>query len=107
MRAAKNGHLACVQLLHAYDRHCINRLNRAKDASPLILAAQNGHLYVVRELLSRGAAPGQRLKDGTNAIMDAARCGHAEVLRLLMTWPYPDGMVLPGEPQPANGMDMP
>ena len=84
MRAAQNGYLETVNMLHAFDAHCINRTNQvstnrsiesnqrirsidsmqARDATPLLLAAKANQLPVVKELLARGAAPALRLKDG-------------------------------------------
>ncbi|KAI4828895.1 hypothetical protein KUCAC02_022966 [Chaenocephalus aceratus] len=47
-------------------------------ATPLFLAAQEGHVTVIRQLLSTGA------KDGTAALWMAAQMGHSEVVRVLL-----------------------
>lgn len=50
----------------------------------LILAAWNGRLDIVAELLKQGAPPDQCDDEGTTALMLACARGHIEVARLLL-----------------------
>ena len=53
-------------------------------ATALILAAQSGHVEVVRLLLEAGADKDVADDDGATALMEAAYRGHVEVVRLLL-----------------------
>ncbi len=61
-------------------------VNTGKDngATPLFLAAQAGHLNLMRVLMAVGANINPILPDGTTALMAAAQCGHCEVVRTLI-----------------------
>jgi ankyrin repeat protein len=52
-------------------------------ATPLIIASQEGHLEVVRELLSRGANPRLVTNRGFTALSIATRKGRAAIIQLL------------------------
>ncbi|CAK9099458.1 unnamed protein product [Durusdinium trenchii] len=51
---------------------------------PMFVAAERGHLEVVRLLLEAGANQNAARANGTTALKDAARNGHLEVVRLLL-----------------------
>jgi ankyrin repeat protein len=51
--------------------------------TPLYIASQEGHLKVVRELLSRGANPRLVTNSGSTALSIATRNGHAAIVQLL------------------------
>ena len=54
-------------------------------ATPLFIAAQRGHLEVVRLLVESGANKDQGLTDvGTTPLFIAAQNGHREVVRFLL-----------------------
>ncbi|XP_072517004.1 ankyrin repeat domain-containing protein 29 isoform X3 [Salminus brasiliensis] len=53
-------------------------------ATPLFLASQEGHLTVVRQLLSSGAKVNQPREDGTAPLWMAAQMGHNEVVKVLL-----------------------
>jgi len=53
-------------------------------ATPLLVASQNGHLEVVRELLARGAAVDAADNRGFTPLYIASREGHVEVVRELL-----------------------
>ena len=50
----------------------------------LFIAAQNGHLEVVRLLLDAGSDKDAATTDGTTALLAAAHKGHLEIARLLL-----------------------
>ena len=52
--------------------------------TPLILAAQNGHLPIVDLLLERGATHTRTTKNGNRALSCAAQFGHAHVVARLL-----------------------
>jgi ankyrin repeat protein len=54
-------------------------------STPLKVAAQEGHVGVVRLLLERGAEVHAVTLDGETALHDAARRGHEEVVNVLLT----------------------
>jgi len=57
----------------------------AKDlAGPLRVAAEQGDLARVQELLSAGANPDRREPQQTTALIAAARAGHLEVIKVLL-----------------------
>ena len=52
--------------------------------TPLLIAAQNGHLEVVRFLVESGAKKDQcTIDDGSTPLRVAAQKGHLEVVRFL------------------------
>ncbi|XP_049910413.1 ankyrin repeat domain-containing protein 29 isoform X3 [Epinephelus moara] len=58
--------------------------NMMDGATALFLAAQEGHVNVIRQLLSSGAKVNQAREDGTAALWMAAQMGHSEVVRVLL-----------------------
>uniref|UniRef100_A0A3B3TCZ0 Ankyrin repeat domain 29 n=1 Tax=Paramormyrops kingsleyae TaxID=1676925 RepID=A0A3B3TCZ0_9TELE len=66
-------------------RPCIAcRSPRDDGATPLFLAAQEGHLTVIRQLLSSGAKVNHPREDGTTPLWMAAQMGHSEVVKVLL-----------------------
>ena len=80
--AAGAGHRAILEVLAANgsDLH-----RRAEDGTALVLAAQNGHLDVVKFLLSKDVEVNITGKDGSTALILAAGKGHAEIAKLLLS----------------------
>jgi hypothetical protein len=64
----------------------LHDFHRNKDGikTPLMAAAEHGHLEVVKVLLDRGARPGQADGTGATALHYAARSGSGEVVDLLL-----------------------
>ena len=54
------------------------------NVTPLILASQQGKLYVVEDLLDRGARVNDVMTDGKTALLMASKNGHTEIVRILM-----------------------
>ena len=54
-------------------------------ATPLLIASQEGHLEVVRELLAHGALPGLAANDGATALDGAIAFRHTAIAKLLRT----------------------
>jgi len=60
---------------------CVCRQDRA---TPLFIAAQNGHFKILVFLLSQGAIPDSRRTDGATPLWIAAQMGHDHVVRQLL-----------------------
>jgi hypothetical protein len=60
---------------------CVCRQDRA---TPLFIAAQNGHFKILVFLLSQGANPDSRRTDGATPLWIAAQMGHDHVVRQLL-----------------------
>ena len=82
LEAARNGHLAIVQLL--LDAGADKEVARQDGATALHVAAQNGHLDVVRLLLEAGADKDVARQNGATVLQTAAYNGHSDVVRLLL-----------------------
>jgi hypothetical protein len=83
-RAAKAGNLATVQRLVADDPGLLDATNGFDNVTPLMFAAQGGHVGVVRWLLDKGAALDERGSAGRTALWDACCGGRTPVVRLLL-----------------------
>jgi ankyrin repeat protein len=56
---------------------------QADDFSPLLEAAQNGQLEMVKLLIEYGADPQQTNKDGKNALQIAGEHQHSDIVQYL------------------------
>ncbi|KAJ6803563.1 ankyrin repeat-containing protein ITN1-like [Iris pallida] len=82
--AAREGHLAIVQVLLNHDR-TLSKTIGPSNATPLISAATRGHIDVVNELLARDSDLIELAKaNGKNALHFAARQGHVEIVKALL-----------------------
>jgi ankyrin repeat protein len=81
--AAVNGDLELVNMLVRAGAN-LKAATRISAATPLLLAAENGHAAVVRALLDAGAEVNAVDTGGTTALMLAAAAGHADALRFLL-----------------------
>jgi serine/threonine-protein phosphatase 6 regulatory ankyrin repeat subunit B len=95
LAAATEGTQEVVELLLAHDPGLLD-LPGPEDRTPLIEAAQSGHVPLVALLLARGADPRGRMEEGGRALDCAAEDGHQEVVELLLTHD-PSLLDLPGE----------
>lgn len=85
MKAAYNGHLDTVSMLvHSGAR--VNQTTHCNDHTALSLACTTGHKQVVELLLLSGADDKHRLKDNSAMLLEAARCGHKEIVQMLLDW---------------------
>ena len=77
----------------------VNRLSQNEDHTPLSLACSGDHKNVVELLLEHGADPSIRLKDGSNALIEATKAGNTQIVRLLLEYSpsNTDAMVDPQE----------
>ena len=80
--AAKEGSLGAVKQLLATARRQVNARNIVGETA-LMTAALNGHLEIVRALLSQGAEVNQ---PGWNALIYAATKGDVNIARLLIAY---------------------
>jgi ankyrin repeat protein len=81
--AAAAGDLSEVQRLVGHDPRLLNGTNYY-NRTPLMLAAEGGHVAVVRWLVDRGAAVGEHSKNGYTALCYASYQSHSRVVRLLL-----------------------
>uniref|UniRef100_A0A8C7HUZ4 Ankyrin repeat and KH domain containing 1 n=1 Tax=Oncorhynchus kisutch TaxID=8019 RepID=A0A8C7HUZ4_ONCKI len=65
----------------------VNRATANNDHTVVSLACAGGHLAVVELLLSHGADPTHRLKDGSTMLIEAAKGGHTIVVSYLLDYP--------------------
>ena len=80
--AAIRGHIALVELLISHKAD-LNSRSRT-EATPLLLASQEGHLASVVTLLQAGADPLLPQVDGALPIHQAVANNHPEVVRILI-----------------------
>uniref|UniRef100_A0A1A8JBD4 Ankyrin repeat domain-containing protein 16 n=2 Tax=Nothobranchius kuhntae TaxID=321403 RepID=A0A1A8JBD4_NOTKU len=80
--AASMGHKECVSYL-LRERAVVDSLKKA-DWTPLMMACTRRNLDVIQELLSHGADPGLRNKDGWNSFHIACREGDPLVIEHLL-----------------------
>jgi ankyrin repeat protein len=84
MQASSFGHERCaLVLLEAGGGAVVSAQNNA-GVTALMLAAQNGHEQVARDLLKAGAAVGAQNNAGFTALMIAAQNGHEQVALILL-----------------------
>lgn len=76
--------IALLLLAHGAEVHAQVDRDNVKGYTPLHLAAQGGHLEVVRALLERGANLEARNEHRDTPLILAARGGHMEVVRFLL-----------------------
>lgn len=86
MKACRAGHICTVKFL-INKGAMVNRTTTNNDHTPLSLACAGGHQTVVELLLKSGADPFHRLKDNSTMLIEAAKGGHIDVVRLLLDYP--------------------
>ena len=82
-RAARDGDVAALPPRGRRTRRKLD-ITDSSGATPLMLAAQNGHIGVVHHLLELGADPHLWDDRGSTALGYAAESGHASVIDALM-----------------------
>ena len=90
--AAREGHLACVELLLRSGAD-VNRATTAGGATPLHRAAFTGRVEVVRALLAAGARPAQQDADLETPLHKASAGGAVECVEVLLR-AHPDAIHL-------------
>jgi ankyrin repeat domain-containing protein 17 len=100
MKACRAGHLCTVQFLISKNAD-INRVTANNDHTPLSLACAGGHLAVVELLLAHSADPFHKLKDNSTMVIEAAKGGHTNVVKLLLDYPQSVTLTPPVSPVPA------
>ncbi len=86
LSAAETGNKKIVDLfaLPSYKNSMFDMNTPNKDGdTPLIVAARNGHLAIVKSLLDKGATLLHHNHQGRSARLESAANGHREVLQLL------------------------
>lgn len=101
MKACRAGHLCTVQFLISKNAD-INRVTANNDHTPLSLACAGGHLTVVELLLGNSADPFHKLKDNSTMVIEAAKGGHTNVVKLLLDYPHSMMSTPPVSPVPAQ-----
>lgn len=82
--AALSGDAQVLSRLAISHKHLLDSRDR-DQATPLIMAANEGHVEVCKVLLKAGADPLAKDKDGRTPLHDAAGLGRLEVVQLLST----------------------
>lgn len=82
--ACERGHLPCVEFLISLEEVDINDRNLPLDETGLVIAVHNGHVNIVKLLLSHGARFDVKTKDNQYKIQDV-QC-NPEVADLFVTW---------------------
>ena len=90
--AAREGHLACVELLLRSGAD-VNRATTAGGATPLHRAAFTGRVEVVHALLAAGARPAQQDADLETPLHKASAGGAVECVEVLLR-AHPDAIHL-------------
>ena len=81
--AARKGHRPAVEILLGHEGTEVDKANPGSACTPAYVAAQNGHLEVVRVLADNGANLDLAKKDGFTPVCMAAYNGHHEIVRML------------------------
>lgn len=87
---AEDGKLPALQQALAANPALLNARDDEGETA-LMEAAEEGHLEVVRWLLSQGARVDLQDDDGETALMEAAEEGHEDMVRLLLRSGSPIG----------------
>jgi uncharacterized protein len=82
--AAKAGDLAELERLVGQDPDLLNAKEIRLGMTPLMVAAREGHVRLVRWLLDKGAAINAPAKGGSTALWLACSSGHHPVVRLML-----------------------
>jgi ankyrin repeat protein len=82
--AAYNGDLVVIKTLLENDRVNVNQKCDLERKSPLFVAAQNGHLSVVKYLIYKGADLNAKTAAGWTPLFVAAHNGHLSVVEYLV-----------------------
>lgn len=106
MKACRAGHLCTVQFLISKAAD-INRVTASNDHTPLSLACAGGHLAVVELLLGNSADPFHKLKDNSTMVIEAAKGGHTNVVKLLLDYPHSVMLTPPVSPVPTATQEVP
>ena len=61
----------------------VNKWERDLEMSPLIIASSQGHLEVVKYLVTNGAHVDHTDEDGNTAVTHAMKQGHSEIAQYL------------------------
>lgn len=101
MKACRAGHLCTVQFLITKNAD-VNRVTANNDHTPLSLACAGGHLAVVELLLAHSADPFHKLKDNSTMVIEAAKGGHTNVVKLLLDYPHSVMLTPPVSPVPVS-----
>eukprot|EP01100_Stratorugosa_tubuloviscum_P000819 TRINITY_DN1183_c0_g1_i5.p1 TRINITY_DN1183_c0_g1~~TRINITY_DN1183_c0_g1_i5.p1 ORF type:complete len:377 (+),score=171.71 TRINITY_DN1183_c0_g1_i5:185-1315(+) len=83
--AAENGHNSVVQILISRGANVLGTNKKEQTWSPLHAAALNGHAGVVQTLLDAHAPIDKPTADNKTALQLAARNGHLEVIKILIS----------------------
>ena len=85
--AAQVGNSAMVRMLHKAGADLEGTTTQFEDATtPVVAAAEGGHVETVRVLHELGASVTAPSRDGATPVYVAAEKGHAEVVRMLGYW---------------------
>lgn len=84
LQAAHFGHLDVLHLLLKAGGPALVEMANSNHTTPLMRAAQEGHVLIVQALLDRGASVNRRNRVQMTALMLASQRGHAEVCQALV-----------------------
>ena len=82
--ASRCGRVDVIELLLSHMTDIESRT--ASSRTPLMIAAENGKVYAVKCLISKGADPALRDNLRWNSLHWASRCGHVDVIELLLSY---------------------
>jgi hypothetical protein len=84
VRMSGLAHCSHIQHTEMYRTQLCVSVCRQDRATPLFIAAQNGHLKILVFLLSQGATPDSRRTDGATPLWIAAQMGHDHIVWQLL-----------------------